>query len=297
MDQDHWKRCLEEAAVLYTRLREDPENETVKSELAQFGARGNLEGKALKHIEKVWLASGSTLQPKPKRGLSIAIAALLLGAGIFNFEPAYVFVFADVRSGDTAETTMLASGDVVTVDVRTSLFDNTTDALREVSVARGTALFDVRQKDRPFVVNIGDFRVEVTGTVFETATFSTHVSVTVLSGSVNVIDDLRTWRLEGSERLILSERLEPRLERVDTADAAAWRSNRLVANGMTVAEVVSALDQRIPGRIAIVGNALRDITISGNYDLEAPEAALELLASTVGARVIGSKPLLVLLSM
>lgn len=284
----NWEQKLNEAARIYTRLREAPGERDLEKERDAFLARGEDERRAFAQIDKIWLAGG----PKKKSGLGPLVGLIaLIGAAWLAYEPARIALVADIRAGETPVETPLASGDIAVVDASSALADDSGGAMRRVEVLSGAAFFEVEASERPFIVALQDVEIEVIGTAFETAVLGEEVAVAVAKGKVVVRRGREEWRLSIGDRLIIRSDGAAWIDQIPSEFVGAWREDRLIVDGMTLAQVAEVLDRRIPGDVMIFGDALKETRISGRFDLAAPLEALRILAATADARVRSAAPI------
>ena len=133
---------------------------------------------------------------------------------------------------------------------------------RQATVVSGEALFDVaHDPTRPFTTAVGDEQVRDIGTVFNVRQDGDRLTVTVLSGLVEV-----TPRIGSATRLGQGDELKRRvglqdasLIKVDTQDIAGWRSGRLVYRDQPLSAVIADLNRylTVPIRADDEAGALR----------------------------------------
>ncbi|WP_299851409.1 FecR domain-containing protein [uncultured Roseovarius sp.] len=76
----------------------------------------------------------------------------------------------------------LVSGGRLHLDAGSAITDNTDSDTRAVTLLQGAAFFDVAKNPRPFEVMVGDLRVRVRGTAFETAWIDDVIEISVSEG-------------------------------------------------------------------------------------------------------------------
>lgn len=282
-------KTLEEAAEIFLRLRDDPQNPELRARKSEFLARGETEREAYQKVLKSWQVTGVKKPSNPLKG--IAIAAVLLGSIYLTYDPLRIRLTADARTGSETGQTILASGDRVELDAGTALVDLTDGEGRGADILAGAAFFDVTPDEKPFVVTLGELEVRVLGTAFEVAELRDTTMVTVREGTVAVKQGGETWTLQAGDRLTWNAAKGGVLEQIAQADIAPWRQDRLSTNGMRFDEVVSIIDRRLPGRIVILDPDVADTRIVGTFDLTDPLAALRTLAAIRNVRVVAAPPM------
>ncbi|MEM6481988.1 MAG: FecR domain-containing protein [Pseudomonadota bacterium] len=278
----------EEAADLFMRLQDAPDNCKAKAELGSFLARGRDAQRAYEKVSKAWAATAKKEKSRPGN-LSIVLLAAGLGlAAYFLYPSARIFFLADLRSGFQPITSELSSGDTIILDAKSAIIDDTAVGARRVEILKGVGFFDVTPDARPFAVSIGPLEVIAIGTSFETAILPSGTSVAVVEGSVEVRSSDEIWRLEAGDRLHYSDLAETTRDIANLDTIASWRSDQFVVNGMLLSDVVDIIDRRLPGETLITSRTLSRTPITAGFDLSDPEQTLELLAESLGARVIAA---------
>ncbi|MEO1343759.1 MAG: FecR domain-containing protein [Pseudomonadota bacterium] len=279
----------DEAAELFMLLQDAPEDEDLCVRRDVFLARGPDAQEAYRKVEMVFAGvrqSNRKTKPVP----IILFLAMLLGVGVWAYDPVRVQLLADIRASDAPRLVTLASDDKAALDALSALDDQSDDNVRRFEVLRGTAFFDVVQQERPFIVAVRDVKVRTLGTAFETALLGQSVLVSVEHGAVEVSQGDQIWQLDQGQALFVRQKGAPEMARMDTDQIAAWRNDALIVDGMTLRDAVAILDRRLPGSVTVFGE-IGDLRVTGGFDLSEPEAVLRVLAETAGARVTGLGPL------
>ena len=279
---------LDEAAMLFLALSEDPDNPELAKDRDAFLARGKAERAAYRKIETGWVVSGG--RTRSRTPLVFAILGALGAATYLASEPVFVRLTADFSTSKTAQITTLASGDVAHLDASSAVVDGTEDGTRKVKLLRGSAFFDVVSDGRPFIVALGEAEVSVRGTAFETAYLPDGLSVSVTEGIVYVRVEDMTWQLEAGQSLTWSQENGVSNDIIPVEDIASWRTDQLVAEDMSIDRVVDILERRLPGSVMVVGRDLSETRVSGTFDLDDPHAALRSLALIANARYVSGMP-------
>lgn len=144
----------------------------------------------------------------------------------------------------------LSDGTRVTLGAASAMMTRYSDERRVVELASGTAYFDVlADKDRPFSVEAGNLSATALGTSFDVRRGENTFSVAVAEGTVEVgypltlggnsTSMISRKKVTGGEQVTAT--LENGLRAVTQIDAdkvAAWREDRLIYTGETLAEVI-----------------------------------------------------------
>lgn len=222
------------------------------------------------------------------RMLAVAAAAALLAAGL-----SWNVLFPD-RGYATAvgeqRKIQLEDGSSVLLNTDTRLDVQYTDAVRQVRLLAGEALFSV-EKDaaRPFRVLSDRAVVQAVGTAFLVRRKPEHTVVTVLEGEVAVAPVGRADAFSAGR--LPADALRARAgAQVDVARAdmrkrevenpvvvAAWRRGQLIFDGVPLAEVVAEFNRYNRVQLVIDDPALSAERISGVFDSDRPQALVGFL--------------------
>lgn len=205
---------------------------------------------------------------------------------------------ADYRTAPGERRTLsLSDGSQLTLDGASAITVQLDEQRRQVRVLKGRVYFQVRRdRGRPFQVMAGPATITVTGTAFNVEHTSARASVAVEHGSVQVdapastAAALRTT-LGAGDRLLLEQRLgKAQRSRQAPGMMAAWRQGRLIADNQPLAEVLEQLAAQQPGLLILGDAALGQRRVTGVFDLNQADAALQALLAPLGARVSTYSP-------
>lgn len=213
---------------------------------------------------------------------SIAIAVL----GASQYQTLALMLQADHATGvGERRTIALADGSSVELDSDTAIAVDFDRGERLVTLMSGRAAFDVAPSaGHPFVVEANGGRTTALGTAFT-------VERTSKGGRVIVTEHRVATRLTGSPSrpVTLGEGRSVTYDAggvrspmpVDVAREAAWRRGKLVVVNRPLKDVASEIGRYRRGWI-IVSKSAASLRVSGVYDLDRPEQALDALQSTMG---------------
>ncbi|MFC7397208.1 FecR family protein [Chelatococcus sp. GCM10030263] len=224
-----------------------------------------------------------------------ALALLIVWA----IEPPFVQNWrADVVTSERYLTdTVLPDGSTAKLGGDTALALSFEDGQRRVELLRGEAFFEVRH-DAPGVFSVeahGDVIRDI-GTKFNVDVTAGRTEVVVAEGAVDVTgrSDAGPVRLDQGNQIVVQDGRAGRVEPADTDLALAWMSGRLVVQGASVADLITALQRHHSGRILVRG-ALADRKVSGTFPLTDIDGSLETLAAAVGGKLVHVTPLVTIL--
>lgn len=236
---------------------------------------------------------------KPVIGSAIA-ACLALMVGFFWSAG------ADYETGTKGlQVVALADGSEVTLAPNSAINVTYGKDRRVVELMKGKALFDVTaNKHRPFVVHTKQLDVTVLGTSFEVrsaeASPSATASVAVRHGRVRVEKNLeaitKSQVLREGDWMSFKPDGEMASGTRDVNQIATWQNNILLAQGISLEEVISELDQYFTGMIVIADEEFARQPVTGVYQLDDPEAALLAITLSHGAKIYRVSPWLLVVS-
>lgn len=157
---------------------------------------------------------------------------------------------------------------------------------RRVTLLKGEAWFNVTSTDkRPFIVSTEAGAIRVTGTQFNVRLDGDTAIVSLGEGGV----ELRASGTKNSPAVILTPGQQAVLsgsrisapEPFDRTAVTAWLRGQFVFYNTPLAEVVDTLNRYRHGRIVITSRELNSLKVSGIFSTEDPDAALEVIASTL----------------
>ncbi|MGR4893563.1 FecR family protein [Sphingopyxis sp. LARHCG72] len=193
---------------------------------------------------------------------------------------------ARTRVGEIAPV-RLDDGSVVTLSSNSAVRTALSPAVRRVRLDQGEAFFKVaKDAERPFTVYVGDINVTALGTAFSVAKADAAVIVTLVEGSVRVVNakdgETRTL-VPGSQLRATSAGFS--VAAVDAARATSWVSGMLDFDRAPLSDVVGELNRYAPQRIILADPGLAAIPVSGLFRAGDQDRFVETLVATGRARV------------
>ena len=275
----------------FTRwLEEDPAIAHAYDQVASFdrdlddeAARGLADRKG---APTDWQATSLSAKRPPSRivaGIAIAAAAAF---ALFLWQPAAQSPGPRLEVATAAgehRTVRLADGSVVTLNGNSRIWMAGAGA-REVELVRGEALFTIRHNPRqPFVLRLGEDRVEDLGTVFNVVRDDGGLRVEVADGAVRFRRGGNGLQLTSGQTLDVSPSGDAIVARKDPSAIASWRSGQLVYQAVPVANVAADLGRNLGVRISVAPKLAYQpftgtVRISGGAQEAVPEFASTLSA-------------------
>lgn len=297
-DRTALRLLVDEAAALYLRLQDEPENPALRRESEVWRAQGAAHEQAWRIALRTWTLTGVALQPSgakvvafPRRktvallvgGLAAACAAVWLAA------PLSVRLQSDYRAPASArQAVALEDGTAITLDKGASIAVAWHEDRREVRLLAGRAWFDVaKDRERPFIVSAGAARVEVTGTAFDVGLEEGAVDVALATGAVRLSGEKgKAVDLVPGDRVRVEDRGGRMVRgRMSVAAMGSWRRDQLILEDAPLSEGISRLRPYYSGVIIVRSPSVAQSHVTGVYSLKDPEAALKLMVYQQGARV------------
>lgn len=182
-------------------------------------------------------------------------------------------------------------GSRITLNTDSALAMDYSARERRVRLLKGEAWFNVASTDkRPFIVSTGAGAVRVTGTQFNVRLAGDTAIVSLDEGRV----ELRATRaqnsgtpdegpivLEPGQQAVLAGNRISAPAPFDRTVVTAWLRGQFVFYNTSLAEVVETLNRHRHGRIMVTSNELNKLRVSGIFSTEDPDAALDVIASTL----------------
>ncbi len=217
---------------------------------------------------------------------TLAIMALLGGSWIWLEKPSiWQDLNADyVSARGERRQIVLNDGSTVLLDADTAIDVHLDDAVRQIRLLRGTAYFEVKPSNIPFIVEAAHGRSKVLGTAFDVALKDAGVEVTLEHGSlrVEVPNASEQVVLKPGEAVGYNDKGLSTPHNVEIGDALSWHEGRFVFNNTTLKDVLQKIERYREGRIIVVGSDLGARRISGSFSLDDTNAALSSLQTSVG---------------
>jgi transmembrane sensor len=190
----------------------------------------------------------------------------------------------------------LADGTQVELSSDTALKVEISETQRRITLLRGEAFFEIANDPRPLLVRTEAGEVRDIGTGFSVAKTGAGVLVTVESGIVDVASRHgETARITAGQRVAFDSSGIAPVSKADLDEALAWRRGQVVFRQQRLADVVAILNRHRAGRIVIVNPWIRDLRVSGAFDIDRSASAIEALETVLGVRAVRLSPYLVML--
>jgi transmembrane sensor len=215
----------------------------------------------------------------------LAVASVLL-LDLGKFSGSYSTGIGEQR------TVQLLDGSTVELNARSMIQVHLTEHQRDVTLLEGQALFRVaKDKQRPFVVRVGDAQVRAIGTEFDVYKKQAATVVTVVEGRVETYDaadspGTAAIVLSAGEQLTVLPHVVTRPMRTDTAVATAWVQKRLIFEETPLSDVAEEFNRYNRRPLTIDDSELEKLRISGVYSSTDPASLINFLRSQNSIQVV-----------
>jgi transmembrane sensor len=192
------------------------------------------------------------------------------------------------------QTIELADGSTMTLNTNSQALVSYNSEHRSIELLKGEAFFEVaKDPSRPFDVDAGSARVTAIGTAFNIFRHERASSITVTEGVVRVTELGDTGnRVPATETVHANQQLtasKKGLQAVTASDVrknTAWLSGELIAQDMTLTNLVQEIARYHDAHILIADNNIAALTISGVFKLEELEPILQALQISLDLELV-----------
>ena len=294
-----------EAIDWLVHLHSDEAGEADHAAFAAWRALSDEHEAAAVEAEGIWQGVGSLgeehaskkLKERRRRRLTRRVViggglTALVGLAGYRSELIGSHLFAQYATGTGERRSVrLKDGSTVHLNAETALSAYYTSEVRRLVLYRGQAVFEVANDvERPFFVEAGEGSTRALGTVFDVNITRQNVVVTVLEGVVGVSStrnpgDYTT--AEADQRLRYSDSgVESVPNDVDADMETAWRRGKLIFDQKPLGDVVNEIERQLNGRVVFANSDVRDLRVTGVFDLDEPQAVLDAIEYSLPVEVI-----------
>lgn len=308
-----------QAAAWFARLRADDVSERERVQFQRWLANDDGHRMAYERLEALWSGLGThagrpeidkalrenvpprrlSVATRPRRASPwIAAAALLvviLAGSWFAWRATQQASVQTYATGvGERRTLLLEDGSRVTMDTDTRLSASFSAGSRRLALEKGRAFFDVaKDARRPFLVASQAGVVRAVGTRFDVYGHDGVVEVTLVEGRVEVTPQsnkqgphVQPTVMHSGQRLLMGKGYAtPVVESANTGTAIAWLSGKLVFDDTPLPVAVAQFNRYSTSRIAIGGNGVAELHVSGVFHSDDSKAFVEAMRGSYGLSV------------
>ncbi|KAF2990470.1 FecR domain-containing protein [Methylocystis sp. MJC1] len=194
---------------------------------------------------------------------------------------------ADFRTatGET-RTVTLNDGSRVHLGAKSAIAVNYREAERKVTLIEGEGWFEATpDASRPFVVAAASGSVTALGTTFDIALIGDKARVTVAANRVAISNRGDAEIVSEGQQSVFGPGVSiSKPTAVDVNDETAWRWGKLIFRNRPLGEVVATLARYHQGYLLTPNEAVRQLRVSGVFDVDDPLGALETIEQSLNIR-------------
>lgn len=235
---------------------------------------------------------------------SLAASFLILSFTIIFGNSLWIPITADyyTSTGERAKH-LLSDGSIITLNTGSAIEVSMNEASRKINVIAGEIYVAVApDRQRPFVVKAGNMQVTALGTEFmvhKRQNQDSLVIVTEHSVKVeNTDNSASSLVLDVGESVTLAKEQKQfsTKKKVNYLRKTAWLKGKYVFTEQSLGTVVTELSRYHKGKIVILDDSVKTLTLNGVLDLDEPYTSLQNLSYTLPIKVIKVTPYLILIN-
>ncbi|WP_339529117.1 FecR family protein [Pseudomonas mucidolens] len=261
--------------------------------------------RAYAEFEQLWADLGQLQQlnkpiPLPPRKPSIwrpalAVAAALVCAVLSNNlgAPRGLYHTDVAAQGKGMRSLNLPDGSTLYINANTRLRVDFNAYRREVYLDQGQLYLEVApDKERPLFVRAGEANVRVVGTAFDVRRSQRQLVVSVAHGKVAFEPDRKAdATLLGAQQRASYSYTKGTVQRqtLGAGEIADWRSGHLSFRNRELASLIDELNLYRPRAVVLADGAVGQLKVSGNLDVNDPDALLNALPALLPVKTVALK--------
>jgi transmembrane sensor len=288
------------AAAWFTRNRQD--QQPAERQAFEQWLREPAHASAYRSFEVLWAELGELQQLnrptplpvnrsknrwRPALAMAAALIVAVLATPLGTSHEVYQQQIAAHAKG--LRTFELPDGSTLSVNANTQLRVDFDSHQRRLTLDRGQFYIDVApDKERPLWVQTGDATIRVVGTGFDVRRSERQLVVSVAHGQVAFTPDSRAPLLLGAQQQVAVDLASGALQQHSLAasQVADWRTGHLSFRNRELASLVDELNLYRPRPVLLANTKLGQIKVSGNLDVEDPDALINALPALVPVRTV-----------
>lgn len=184
---------------------------------------------------------------------------------------------------------LLPDGSQISLNKHTALGTTFTTDQRSIALSHGEAIFDVMpDRERPFVVSAPQVDVRVRGTVFNIDAWGQGVRVEVQEGRVELMrpgTQFAYLTLDAGTGATVDPRGQAETFSFNIDNFASWQDDWIIAQAMSLTEVVAKLDRHHTGTVRIASDTACEHSLFGRFRLSQTRNSLEQIAAVCDLQV------------
>lgn len=226
---------------------------------------GNMREKLVEKANKG--AKRTKFIEKTKKFVIAASVFLCISFGVdYYFIPVYSQSFVSAQEPQT--TFNLPDNSKIVLDVNSNMDINYYKSSRKVDFIDGRAVFYVsKDKERPFIINTKDAKIEVVGTAFEVSNLNNSFSLKVKEGTVKVSFDRKIAYLNQGEKISIDKDKKYDLARTQLEDIASWEKGFLTFSRTPLKAALEEFSRYKSISVKFQDEKVAKTQITGKFDI------------------------------
>lgn len=281
---------IAEASAWVATLHGDNRTEETERAFARWMRDDPGNAQAFEQITELWevtrnLPRRAVRRPSGRRdrtrrlfatAASAILATALVAAAFFTLRNPSI-------STDVGELRILALEDdtQITLNTRTRIQYRYDHEHRHVDLHEGEALFEIaKDPSRPFTVTVSGHTITALGTSFVVRSDARQFAVTLLNGSVSVMEEGASRQppvagrneasgadqiLTPGERLTLARAATPRIDWPELENVLAWRQREVKLNETPLPEALAEMNRYSKRRLTVAVPGAAEILVTGLF--------------------------------
>jgi transmembrane sensor len=314
--QPEMEPLVREAIGLVVRLTSGEATTADATEIKRWRAQSPAHEAAFRQAARLWKEMGAAVVSTQKPHSTVsdrliarraliggAIAAAVAGYVVarppMQMWPSYEEMLADYRTAKGEQRKVdLSPGVSAELSTLTSLaVRQSSEMSPSIELIAGEAAFMAKTRpNAPLTLVAADGQVTASEASFNARCLDGVVSVTCLTGSVEVESHDRTVRLGAGEQVSYSAAGLTAVASVDVDKATSWRAGMLVFQNAPLNEVVDEVNRYRPGRIVITNEELGRRVVNATFRRDQLNTFIAQIQQLFGAKVTNLPAGLLLLS-
>ena len=308
-----------QAAVWVTDLHGPERSPELEAGVRRWLAEDHRHAQAFELATEAWQRSGNlpahlSDQPRPTVALGASVSKRTIRARAARFGVAgvvaltllvaatfYLLKDPTLFTGYAEQKTVeLADGTEVTLNANSRVIVAYTDRLRQVTLTRGEALFNVtKHQSRPFVVIIGSRKVIALGTRFEVRREDTSpqsFTVTLIEGRVAIeplaapdllpVAPIDAILLNPGQRLRIAANSPDSVDSPAIDKVTAWQHGQLIFEDTSLRDAAHEFNRYGKRRLMIDSSVSDKIRVGGVFRIGDPESFARAMTNAHQLRII-----------
>jgi transmembrane sensor len=282
------------------------ELQAIINDLPRLAATPEIQSMRAAAVERMYEDATETSRRRhwlPIGGAIAASLAIMASATIYLAQPSQISPTANIVQNDPTPTfsteigertdVALNDGSAATLNTDSKINVRYREDERAILLVKGEAHFNVaHNKERPFVVYAGDYKVIAVGTAFDVKAIGKEVEVTVTEGKVQVIRIYPdgTQAPQGGASLVAGQQFSGRQEgpsyrrKADIAKATSWRKGNAIFDDLPLQLAANEMNRYSNVKLTITDPQLASTRINGMFITGSQDSFVEALEAYFGVK-------------